>query len=303
MHMLRPDGPSGPLVLRGGGRDVRTKANGDADVVGAATLEVVVDYMGDRTVTSLASDPDVPELQSLVGMRAGSGFRRSLEAAVPALVARRALLARLIDEVPVTTLISRAAMSDSGVERVLSASGLPPIDVCAGWQSGGHLAEATIQFGRLPVLVRPEAPEMMDHGDVSWAEHAPLAPRDMRRIRRLDVAPAGDGDDNAFVIESMFRDSLQHPDEGHIVVHEYSVMATIDGRTERVFAIQSDARVLPGPECPLAASSGARLVGRTLAEVDRYVTAEFPGVTTCTHLNDHLRAFSDIPELLQALRA
>jgi len=52
--------------------------------------------------------------------------------------------------------------------------------------------------------------------------------------------------------------------------------------------------VLPWFECPEAAASAGRLAGRTLDSLRVGVRADFLGATTCTHLNDMLRAFADV---------
>jgi hypothetical protein len=59
--------------------------------------------------------------------------------------------------------------------------------------------------------------------------------------------------------------------------------------------------VLPWFECPQAAASAARLTGRPLAGLRPAVRAEFLGPTTCTHLNDTLRALEDVAALINAL--
>lgn len=292
VDMLRPDGPDGPLVLRGAGRDLHTGTDGRARVLAAAAAIVTVDFSNNRIVTGIGTDPPADWAGSLVGIRAGSGFRAVLDAAAPA-SARGGLLGLLLDEVPVTTLISRAALSDEGED-----NGLPSIDVCSGWIAGGRLAESVTLTNRLPPLARPEAPDLADPADpIAWHDQPPLPAGSMRRVRRLDVAPAGG---EAWTVETFFRDSLMHPVEGHIVVHEYSVVATVDGPTQWITGMQVDARVLPAPECPAAVDSAARLVGRALPDVRRLVSAAFSGTSTCTHLNDQLRALGDMGALMEA---
>ena len=59
-------------------------------------------------------------------------------------------------------------------------------------------------------------------------------------------------------------------------------------------------RVLPWFECPEAAASAGRLAGRSLDSLRAGVRAEFLGATTCTHLNDMLRALADVEILARA---
>ena len=59
--------------------------------------------------------------------------------------------------------------------------------------------------------------------------------------------------------------------------------------------------MLPWFECPEAAGSAERLVGRPLDGLRASVRAEFLGTSTCTHLNDALRALEDVPALVRHL--
>jgi len=61
-------------------------------------------------------------------------------------------------------------------------------------------------------------------------------------------------------------------------------------------------RVLPWQECPGAIGSAARIRGMTLSQMRDRIRGEFVGTTTCTHLNDTLRAVADLDALLD-LRA
>ena len=60
---------------------------------------------------------------------------------------------------------------------------------------------------------------------------------------------------------------------------------------------RANPRVLPWFECPEAAGSARRLVGDSLDGLRAHVRAEFVGASTCTHLNDALRALEDVPAL------
>jgi hypothetical protein len=296
MDMLRPDGPLGRLVLRGRGRDIVTRDDGGVEVVAEASADVVVDFVQGRAVVSLATEPSIAEAGALVGVRAGPGFRAVLERAAPGQAGSLSYL--LLDEVPVVTLISRAALSDDGVDEPGGAKALPKIDICAGWVDGGRLARSLQQKGRLPEIRRPHAPDLSMADDPwAWHEQPDLPPGGMRRIRRIDVAPSDDGRD-VWQVNSMFRDSLMDPVHGQTVVHEYSLAAVVEGPTGRINDIAVIPRVLPGPECPAAAASAQRVVGRLVGELRAFVSAEFPGVTTCTHLNDQLRALGDVGSLL-----
>jgi hypothetical protein len=72
------------------------------------------------------------------------------------------------------------------------------------------------------------------------------------------------------------------------------VLATVDVATSTVVEATATPRVLPWFECPEAAASAGRLAGRTLKSLRAGVRAEFLGASTCTHLNDMLRALADV---------
>ena len=62
-------------------------------------------------------------------------------------------------------------------------------------------------------------------------------------------------------------------------------------------AVTANVRVLPWQKCPGAIGSAARVRGMTLAELRGRIRGEFVGTSTCTHLNDTLRAIGDLDAL------
>ena len=66
--------------------------------------------------------------------------------------------------------------------------------------------------------------------------------------------------------------------------------------------VTATVRVLPWQECPSAIGSAARVEGMTLSDMRERIRGEFVGTSTCTHLNDTLRAIADIDALID-LRA
>jgi hypothetical protein len=124
---------------------------------------------------------------------------------------------------------------------------------------------------------------------------APLRPHGMRRFRMLDLTQDGG-------FGAHFRDSHVDGDGVETIVHEYTVEGSIDASTRTVTSVAASVRVLPWQECPGAIGSAARILGMTLSEMRDRVRGEFVGTTTCTHLNDTLRAVADLDALLD-LRA
>jgi hypothetical protein len=59
--------------------------------------------------------------------------------------------------------------------------------------------------------------------------------------------------------------------------------------------------VLPYHECPEAAASAQRAIGTATSGLRSRTRAEFTGASTCTHLNDVLRALEDVEALAAAV--
>ncbi len=298
LDMLRPEGLDGPLLLVGRGRDLRTDKHGCGKVIAEAGCVATVDFTGGRILRELRCDPPQPRLDELVGATVSSGFRGALEAAAPDLAARNGLLHHLLDDLPTVTLVSghafAAGLHESG--RHVPDTNRPSFrpDLCAGFAAGGTIIAALDEHGQPPLATGPVAPEVM-HGDpLGWHAVPALPPGGMRRARRIDVGP-----DRTPTVDAFFRDTYVRSDGLPTVIHEYTLTATVDRRTDRVSDCAAEARVLPWAECLAAASSGRRIVGQPLSGLREHVRAAFRGPSTCTHLNDMLRALQDVPDLLR----
>jgi hypothetical protein len=299
--MLRPDGLSGDLVLRGSGRDVRTRADGGVEVVAEARLDVDLDFLGGRVVRAIRSQPDEPLLAELVGVRASSGFRRAVAAAAPDHAAAGDLLHQLLDDVPAVSLISGYAVSALGGHESLRSERLDQRgDICAGFRSDGTMMQIIGRQGWVPMTVGPLAPDVSRDDPDGWHALVALPVTAMRRRRLLDVMPDG----SLVRVFAWFRDTFRQPDGTETVVHEYHVDATVEPGADadgwRFADLEAVEHVLPWPECPQAAGSAGRLVGAGVSTLREDVRAGFVGTTTCTHLNDQLRSLSDIPALAAA---
>jgi hypothetical protein len=95
----------------------------------------------------------------------------------------------------------------------------------------------------------------------------------------------------------MFRDTHMDRDGTVTIVHEYQLAAEVDPATFIVLSIEATPRVLPYRECPEAAASGQRVVGTSTSGLRARARTEFVGASTCTHLNDVLRALEDVDHL------
>jgi hypothetical protein len=315
VDMLRPNGIEGELVVVGVGRDLVTPLEGAPSVVDAGAFEATVDYVNAQQVVGLTSTPAIDGLDQLLGRSASTGFR----AALNDVVADQDLVGRpvyqLLDDLPVVTLISgyspqqalaaQGAGRDAptGVMQRRAPEGLELIQqagLCAGWKADGTIMLGMAE-GLPPVVTGPDAPSL-ERTDDPWAWHempGELPAHAMRRRRRIDVVPEPDG--ATLLVDAHFRDSHMDDEGDETVVHEYVVRVLLDAHDLRVLEASATPRVLPWSECPAAAGSAGRLVGGTLDGLRASVRAEFLGTSTCTHLNDALRALEDVPALVRHL--
>jgi hypothetical protein len=307
VDMLRPEGLSGPLVLAGTGRDMATGIDGEAYLVAAAASSVGIDFVGGRIVTAIRTDPEARGLDELVGQRAGSGFRRALAAAGPEHVRSGSLVHLLLDETPAATLISGSVLAREGVMAFDTPERRAhlPVDICAGWKEGGAIVTSVRDHGTPILGPGPAAPSLgRDDDPLAWHPAVPLPHTGMRRRRMLDlwrgVGPDGRSATAPIRADLLLRDSYADADGTERVVHEYRVNARLDHQTWAVTDISVVPGPLPAPECPSAAASAQHVVGIEAEDLREVVRDELTGTTTCTHLNDVLRALADAPTLWAA---
>ena len=168
------------------------------------------------------------------------------------------------------------------------------------WRADGTIIRG-MEEGLPPVVTGPDAPTLTSPDD-PWAWHdmpGDLPAHGMRRRRRIDVVPGPAGE--PVVVDAMFRDSHVDDQGAETIVHEYTMLVHVDPRDWHVLTAHATPQVLPWFECPEAAASATRLAGDPLDGLRARVRAEFVGTTTCTHLNDALRALEDVPALVRHL--
>jgi hypothetical protein len=299
------------LVLIGRARDLVTPRRGDAVVVvdEASFTARVGDYLRGQIIEELSASPTIAGLDTMLGRSASRGYRRELQrlADEQGLVGRA--IFQLLDDVPGTALVSGYSPElnrrDGNLPERRTADGaaggapghlLALTGVCAGWQEGGAIVTNVLEVGHVPIAVGPEAPSL-DRADDPLAWHElpdPIPPHGMRRRRRIDVVPPASSQQGVLTIDAMFRDSYVTADRVETVVHEYTFTADVDPVTHVVLRAEAVPRALPFAQCPEAGASAERLAGDGLDDLRARIRAEFVGPSTCTHLNDMLRALADV---------
>lgn len=306
----RPDGFEGAAAVDARARDLRTDGAGAGEVLGEVRLRARISPT--RKLEEVEAWPPVPGLAALVGSRVGAGFRARVDEVLPGQRAGCTPLYLLLDDLVGASLVAGYAFQRTGGldalvgdqpvgDRRRLLADMSRDDVCAGWAHEATLMTTVREQGTIPVPMGPPAPALEPAGDPrSWHAMDPLPPHGVRRRRRMDLlAPPGHGEPHAF--DAHFRDSHVDVEGQETVLHEYTVTGRVDATADRVVEATARAQVLPWVECPGAVASAGRLAGMDLAAVRERVRRELVGRTTCTHLNDTLRALADLSALLAEL--
>jgi Protein of unknown function (DUF2889) len=275
-------------------RDAVGLQEGGVNILGEVRVRA---HLAERVIDEIAADPHDARLARLVGKRVGPGFRSAVTKLLPDELERAGLLNLLLDDWVGAALVSgystQHAAITLGIEEKLPAGTADRMaGICAGFAEDASLVPYAKRNGTIPSVHGPVAPPL-DQAGIHTVE--PLRPHGMRRFRRLDLCPAGDFD-------AHFRDSHADGDGTETIVHEYTVEGSVDTETRTIASVAATVRVLPWQECPGAIGSAARTQGMTLSQMRDRVRADFVGTSTCTHLNDTLRAIADLDALLD-LRA
>ena len=234
---------------------------------------------------------------SLVGTSAVSGLRRRLAGLVDA-GDRGKALRRLLWDLPIGLRVSSQAM-------LLDHPAITPpppmgiheagVDQCAGWQRGGEMLQLIeVSGGALPMQLSDEVVGDDHLGHLGPPSLPALATR-RRRLLRVDRGAGG------LRVHARHRDSYADPDGVERALHHWVVDVIAGAEDQVITAVSVRSLSLPWRECPSAAGSGQRLVGRRFAELESLVPLEFTGTSTCTHLNDTFVSLAGVPELLAEL--
>ncbi len=301
--MFWPEGAGKDLHLKGRARDLLTPAQGRPEVLRSADLYAVTSR--EREIMRIEGQPAPPELQNLVGSRAGGNLRKKIAQELPGEAESGSPMHLLLDDMAGSTLIAGFAFIrwvDHLPEfRTRMESGPRPYmqDICSGFRPG---SVALFADGTLSGKPQNTAhPASLNDVDDPWSwheldEHPDLA---MRRSRRIDIWH--DDQDGLLHIDAMFRDSCWDPDGQESVVHEYQMLGSADRATGTLLSVSAEPRVLPYNECTGAAPNAAWMNGTELREMRREVLSRLKSVDCCTHLNDGLRSLAEVPILAESL--
>jgi len=269
--------------------DLRARDASLDDVLGEVHVRA---HLTDRVIDDIDSG-----LEQLVGTRVGPGFRSTVGRLFPEEAERAGLLHLLLDDWVGAALVSGYAVQHAAINLGIEEKIGPGVadhmaGICAGFAADASLVPYARRNGTIPSVHGPLAPPLVD---LEMHAVEPLRAHGMRRFRRLDLSP-----DDGF--SAHFRDSHVDGEGVETIVHEYTVVGALDTSTRRITSVDATVQVLPWQECPGAIGSAARVTGMSLSDMRARIRTEFVGTSTCTHLNDTLRALADLDALLD-LRA
>jgi hypothetical protein len=306
INMTWPAGPGTPMQLQGRARDLLTTAGATPRVL--AEAEMLVDAGNLRTITAISVRPDHENIISLVGARGGSRFRSAIDAALPGEREAATPLYFLLDDIAGATLIGGFAWSQHRPmiipEGERSTGGATQFGrtrdgrvVCSGLRPGGYHQVSRERGVDLSHFLRLAGDLSAPKDSWAWHEIEPAPTVCMRRRRRLDVWWSGE----QIAVDGHFRDSTWDRDHVELSLHEYTLQATIDPASHALRSIDTQARVLPFPECPWAAPHTVELVGMSVDGFRTSVQDTLTELHCCTHLNDMLRGLAEVPVLARSI--
>lgn len=290
--------------MEGRGRDLLTPFGGDPVELAAGEFRIRTSPM--REILEISATPDHPRLAEMVGVRAGGASRHALAATLGDM--RGTPTFQLLDDFAGASLVAgwiwsrwiddwQTAMRRKGTQSTAGNKGRM-LNICTGFTEG---ASSLADDGGV------------DHGDQSATEVGPLVNSDdpigwhampeqvgraqARRARRIDIWRA----EGVLKVDAGFQDSGPNPHGTRTAIHEYRVYAEIDEASGTLLSLQALPLILPFRECPGASIKAARMVGQNVGEFRQAVLDTLIGTLGCTHLNDVLRALTDVPALARLL--
>ncbi|MCP4907142.1 MAG: DUF2889 domain-containing protein [bacterium] len=306
IDMVWPDGFGSPMHLVGRSRDLSTPVDGPACVIDEAGMRV--EMAEHRTVSAIEVSPHRDGADGLIGAVGGSELRSAIDRALPRERETASPLHLLLDDIAGTSLVASFALSRSPEIRELMLANRPGPGAPFGMRKGKIICSGLRPDGWFDTHqqngVPPFGSGVVPAGDIeapqdALAWHAfPSAPDvGMRRHRRIDLWREG----GVVCVDAFFRDACWEPDGSQSCLHEYTTDAKIDAGDHTLVSLESTPRVLPFPECKWAAPNSQDLIGLPVTEFRTIVQQTLTELRACTHLNDMLRSFAEIPALAKRL--
>lgn len=299
-----PDGFGEPWIMEGRARDLLTPADGEPVILATGSFRIKTSPM--REIQRIDTSPGHSRLGEMVGVRAGGASREALADTLGDI--RGTPTFQLLDDFAGASLVAgwiwsrwtedwHARMASNRLRSTAGNKGRM-VNICTGFTEG---ASSLSEDGSV------------DHSDQSATEVGPLANPDdptgwhempvqegrpqARRSRRIDIWRA----EGMLKVDAAFQDSGPNPSGSRTAIHEYRVYAEIDETNWTLVSLQALPLILPFRECPGASMKASRMVGQPVAAFRQAVLDTLTSTLGCTHLNDVLRAFADIPALARQL--
>jgi hypothetical protein len=291
------------MRVQGHARDLYTPADGSLPrIVAEDRLEILASAR--REILAITTTPSRAAVAGLIGESGGGHLRGRLAEVLPHEKETGSPLYLLIDDFSGASLVAGWAWSRwsdqwlaRGPRQGSTAGRNGAMEgICTGFRRG---SSALRSDGTANAEIQNSAPvEPLPHpGDsLGWHDLPEQSGVGMRRARRIDVWV-----DGLIHIDAGFQDSSTSPLGGRIAIHEYHVIASADPIAFTLLCVCADPRVLPYRECPAAAPNVSRMIGTPLRDLRLEVLERLPGTLGCTHLNDVLRSFAEIPNMLASV--
>lgn len=298
-----PDGFGEPWEMAGRARDLYTPVSGEPVEVATGGFRILTSPM--REIMEIEVSPGHPRAQELVGVRAGGASRQALAGTMSDIQGTPTY--QLLDDFAGASLVAGWIWSQwrgdwaSGPQRAMQKSTAGRKgrmdDICTGFAVGS----SSFNADGTPDSINQSFTEVgpLEHPDdaLSWHPMPFQEGPKKRRARRIDLWREG----NVIHVDAGFQDSGSNPEGSRTAIHEYRVYAEIDSRSGILLALQALPLILPYRECPGAAIKATRMVGHDVKYFRSAVLDNLRSTLGCTHLNDVLRALSDVPGLARLL--
>jgi len=255
-----------------------------------------------REIVEIGATPPRPEIEALIGARAGGQLRKAINDALPGEVEAGSPLYLLLDDIGVASLVAPFAWSqwNAQTEQQITRSfndaahKQKNAGICIGYTPGSSAFDtspgAVLQHRKVHPLQSPD-------DTLGWHELTDWNEVSARRSRLIDVW----FEDDEIVVATHFQDSAALGSGGRRAVHEYLLTARADRGSATLRAISADPRILPFDVCPTAIFNIDRMIGTPLTDLRRMVVERLPRTDGCTHLNDTIRSLAEVPQLAAAL--